>query len=168
MKPHLKPLLLVSLFLSLCMVVPAAAQKHGRTVGNWRIACQNPGTKAEKCQMSQQLSRSTDNKLLLVLTVARFGRDGLLGMVASTPLGIHLPAGIGFQVDKGISGRFTLQHCLESGCEATLRLESNLLKALQKGRELKVRYQIGGGGKGILIPASLQGFTKALLILDAP
>lgn len=153
------------------VVLPGAGQaanKHGATVGEWRFACQNPETAAEKCQMSQQLSRASDRKLLLVLTVGRFGRNNQLGMLASTPLGIHLPAGLQFQVDDGISGRFTMQHCLARGCEATLRLEGKLLDAMRAGQVLNVRYQIGGGGQALIIPGSLKGFTKGLLLLDAP
>ena len=77
------------------------------------------------------------------------------------PLGVDLRRGAVLRVDKGKEIPVQYLRCTNSGCDASLKLDSEILKALKAGNGLLVGFLPWGTNKTTVVNASLKGFTKA-------
>jgi invasion protein IalB len=105
---------------------------------------------------------------ILVLRVYHAGGGEDLA-IASLPLGVFLPAGIGLVIDAQPEQRFVYVTCNQSGCHVGIPLDSALLAGLKVGATALVRV-FDGGQQPVDLPLSLSGFAQghAALVGRAP
>ena len=144
-----------------------AAQKNS----SWKLICAD-GLKPETCKITQTLFYSKKIKgkqktvgKILGLTVIYVPdpkskkREPYLSI--QMPLGVDLRRGAVLRVDKGKEIPVQYLRCTNSGCDASLKLDSKILKALKAGNGLLVGFLPWGGNKTTAVNASLKGFAKA-------
>jgi len=147
--------------------VDLTAQKKS----SWRLICAD-GLKPETCKIIQTLflSKKIQGKQravgrILGLTVIYLPapkskkREPYLSI--QMPLGVDLRRGAVLRVDKGKEIPVQYLRCTNSGCDASLKLDSEILKALKAGNGLLVGFIAWGGNKTTAVNASLKGFAKA-------
>jgi invasion protein IalB len=148
--------------------VDLAAQKKS----SWKLICAD-GLKRETCRITQthfvrkkdiQGKQQTGSKIL-GLTVIYVPnpkskiREPYLSI--QMPLGVDLRRGAALRVDKGKEIPVRYLRCTNSGCDASLKLDSGILKALKAGNGLLVGFLPWGTNKTTVVGATLKGFTKA-------
>ena len=147
--------------------VDSAAQKKS----SWKLICAD-GLKPETCRITQTLFLSkkiqgkqrTVGKILgltviYVLAPKSKKREPYLSI--QMPLGVDLRRGAVLRVDKGKEIPVQYLRCTNNGCDASLKLDSEILKALKAGNGLLVGFLPWGANKTTAVNASLKGFTKA-------
>ena len=149
--------------------VDLAAQKESP----WKLICAD-GLKPETCRITQtrfvrkkdsQGKQQTGGKILglAVIYVPNLKskiREPYLSI--QMPLGVDLRRGAVLRVDKGKEIPVQFLRCTNSGCDASLKLDSGILKALKAGNGLLVGFLAWGANKTTVVTASLKGFTKAV------
>ena len=141
----------------------------------WKLICAD-GLKPETCKITQTLflSKKIQGKQravgkILGLTVICMPapkskiREPYLSI--QMPLGVDLRRGAVLRVDKGKEIPVQYLRCTKSGCDASLKLDSQFIKALKAGNALSVGFLAWGGNKTTAVNASLKGFTKAFKTL---
>ena len=142
---------------------------------SWKLICAD-GLKPETCKITQTLFYSKKIKgkqktigKILGLTVVYMPapkskkREPYLSI--QMPLGVDLRRGAVLRVDKGKEIPVQYLRCTKSGCDASLKLDSNILKALKAGKNLKVGFRPWGRINTTAVNAPLKGFAKAFKIL---
>mgnify|MGYP001407910500 CR=1 FL=1 len=138
----------------------------------WKLICAD-GLKRETCRITQtrfvrkkdiQGKQRTGGKILglAVIYVPNLKskiREPYLSI--QMPLGVDLRRGAVLRVDKGKEISVQYLRCSKSGCDASLKLDSEILKALKAGNGLLVGFLPWGANKTTAVNASLKGFTKA-------
>jgi invasion protein IalB len=130
---------------------------------DWRVQCGTvPNSGQERCQMSQEVTRSDSDEAVMRMAVGFTPRNDQPAAIFQLPLGIVLPKGIGLRVDKGEPVRFPVQICVQQGCRADLPLKDALLSQLKGGRTAYVIARTPRAESGTVeLPISLMGFTAA-------
>tara|TARA_B100000676_G_C17730123_1_gene655920 strand:+ start:97 stop:618 length:522 start_codon:yes stop_codon:yes gene_type:complete len=137
----------------------------------WKVICDNP-KQMKTCLIRQQLflRKNIDGKEKMVgrvlsLTVI-YGaqppkkvRTPYLSV--QMPLGLDLRPGAVMRIDSGKEYRLEFLQCTTNGCDASIILDQNLIRALKMGNQLQVGFRPWGTDKTNVVPASLSGFTKA-------
>ena len=139
---------------------------------NWKLICAD-GLKPETCRITQTLflSKKIQGKqravgkilgltVIYVLAPKSKKREPYLSI--QMPLGVDLRRGAVLRVDKGKEIPVQYLRCTNSGCDASLKLDSEILKALKAGNGLLVGFLPWGGNKTTAVNASLKGFARAL------
>ncbi|MBF0186054.1 MAG: invasion associated locus B family protein [Magnetococcales bacterium] len=136
---------------------------HGKVFGKWEIVCEMPsGREREKCYANQN-QISTENKVrVLKFSVGRLGAKDEWVAVAVVPLGISIPTGLAFKVDKNSQMSMQLQQCTGEGCVAVLVLEKQVLTTMRAGKVLHVGMVPFGSKKTLEIQVDLNGFSAVL------
>ena len=137
----------------------------------WKLICAD-GLKPETCRITQMLflSKKIRGKqravgkilglaVIYVLAPKSKKREPYLSI--QMPLGVDLRRGAVLRVDKGKEISVQYLRCTKSGCDASLKLDSEILKALKAGNGLLVGFLPWGANKTTAVNASLKGFTKA-------
>jgi len=127
---------------------------------DWTVQC-GTAESVKRCVMGQAIQVQISEKAVLsvALEIGRVGEKQELALIMTAPLGISLPPGIQLKIDAGKVIRAPYRICTK-GCVALLPMDSKLIGALKKGKEAKVGIVIGAE-KGVALPISLTGFTKA-------
>jgi invasion protein IalB len=158
------------LFISLCLFTtsPSLAQKPGI----WETVCAdraNPKT----CRLRQDLflqKKNKDGKLKTIGRVLRLnviysnvegGSNRVPFLSIQVPMGVDLRAGTAFQIDESKEISLPFLRCTTQGCDASVRLKSEILRNMKAGNEFKVGFRRWGDPKISVISASLKGFTAA-------
>ena len=141
----------------------------------WKLICAD-GFKPETCKITQTLFLSkkiqgkqrTVGKILGLMVIYMPApkskiREPYLSI--QMPLGVDLRRGAVLRVDEGKETPVQYLRCTNSGCDASLKLDSKFLKALKAGNGLLVGFLPWGGDKTTVVNASLKGFTKAFEFL---
>jgi invasion protein IalB len=147
--------------LTLCAGAEAKPEQ-GKAFKDWTIACETTAAKEKKCYASQTQTMKDGGKQLLKFMVGYLGPKQEPTAVVILPLGIYLPAGALFKVDKNPDVRLAIQSCVPDGCRSTVTLDKNALKALREGTAMVVSVMSAdASNKQVNIPVSLKGFKSA-------
>lgn len=125
----------------------------------WGTNCEaNPATKKEDCFVSQE--QRLNDKLVLRLTVGRSGPERKTIMIATLPLGILIPPGVGVQLDPSKEDLFRLdvRYCSPGGCVASAILDDKNLALLRKATNINVLARQSDNTKNIAFPVKMDGF----------
>lgn len=149
------------------MPTDAGAQNKAQ----WPVVCSDP-TNPQTCRMVQihyatkVVEGKTENLgkvlALTVLYVAKpETKKRIPYMSIQMPLGVDLRSGAVVQVDKNKEIQMPYLQCTNAGCDASLELNSKLLRSILAGIEIRVGFKAWGGTGVSLVKASLKGFTKS-------
>ncbi len=124
------------------------------TFGDWQLDCDQ----TTPCRLSQSILITDTQEPILVLRVyhASAGEDLA---IASLPLGVFLPAGVGLVIDSQPEQRFVYETCNQSGCHVGIPLNAALLSSLKAGQTALLRV-FDSGQQPVDLPLSLQGFSQ--------
>jgi len=131
---------------------------------DWAHVCEKPPVPAgqeaagEQCYIYQNISVKDSNKRLLHLAIGFVGKGNKPAAVLTLPLGIFLPPGLTFGVDKNKPINVPVQTCMPAGCRAVLPLNDELIAQMKKGNQGQVRF-FDGQRRELGVPVSLLGFT---------
>ncbi len=132
---------------------------------DWTYRCGGKGLKDEQCLITQSIHQESGMRLLGV-AVRYLGPDDNPWLILTTPLGIFLPAGIGFNIVRmgkgGEEYKIPIRVCMPVGCRASMSLDKKLIWALKTGSQVKVAFLDNKTRKQITVEVSLAGFTKGL------
>ena len=159
--------LVFTLDLAAQVSVDSAAQENS----SWKLICAD-GLKPKTCRITPMLflskkiqgKQQTVGKILglaVIYGLAPKSKKREPYLSIQMPLGVDLRRGAGLRVDKGKEISVQYLRCSKSGCDASLKLDSEILKALKAGNGLLVGFLPWGTNKTTVINASLKGFTKA-------
>lgn len=162
-----RPLLAIAT--GLMVATPALSQSGDEgpssiteTFQDWVVQCSSEvadGDAVRACQMSQELSRSSDGQRVLNMALQR-NSDGTPVLRLVTPLGVVLAQGVGVEAAEQELVRFGFQTCLPSGCIAQGPLEPSDMDELRGGAEAQVTM-LGVNGDNVSLTISLMGFSAA-------
>lgn len=150
---------------------PAIAQENLP----WTRVCDQDNS--SQCRLVHQINvqREVDGELktvgrLIRLTVLyvenRETKKRQPYLSAQFPLGVDLRPGAVIKIDQGKDIPIPYLQCKQSGCDASLLLDSNLLSALKAGNTLFVGFRPWGTEKVQVLQVSLRGFTAAVNTLN--
>jgi invasion protein IalB len=120
---------------------------------DWRVACDANGP----CRMAQAIVQPATKRLILQVRV--FAGDTPTVLI-TFPLGILLSGGWQYQIDDTQKNILPFEICNFDGCHAGVKITPQLLKAMKRGREMKITF-FDAGQEEVKPVISLIGFTKA-------
>ena len=137
----------------------------------WSVQCTEEN-KPETCRMAQiqSATKEVDGKIqpigkILGLTVLYVTnaetKKRSPHMSIQMPLGVDLRPGAVIKVDDNKEINLPYLRCTQRGCDASLELDSKLLRSILAGIDFNVGFRAWGSNKTTLVKASLTGFTKA-------
>lgn len=142
--------------------VASAAPKDGQAFGSWQARCAKPeGASKEQCLIEQEVTDKDKKRVLLRMAVTLRPKDKEYFGLLTMPLGILLPTGVSFQVDKAEPKRIPVLRCMATGCVARFGLDQKLLASLKAGTQAKVTYLVGPK-RPVSVNVSLNGFTAGV------
>lgn len=138
---------------------------------SWEVACTDPAN-PQTCRMTQvqYATKVVEGKtvpigkilgLTVIYAVNAETKKRLPYISIQMPLGVDLRSGAVVRVDKNKEIKLPFLQCTKAGCDASLELNSKLLRSILAGIEIKVGFRAWGGQKTSLVKASLSGFTKS-------
>lgn len=118
------------------------------------------------CQITQTMQVEKDGQVSFAMRITLFKQAENIVMEVTLPLGLNLQSGIALQVDESNEINVPFVTCVAQGCAATIAADEKLLKLLREGTTLKVAFRPFAQAEGILLNASLRGFTGAIQVLS--
>ncbi len=163
--------LLRCLALALLTPLPLLAEtriENGARFGAWTVTCEAVAVGETTCGLSQRLVRSDDNGFLAEL-VALWDRPvENRFLLASVPLGVHLPSGLALRPatgDEATRFEFAWQVCSTGSCEARLDLDATVLAALSAGTEAVLGYRPAAGAEPLVFRVAVDGLSEGMAAL---
>ena len=157
---------LLLLFIVNIFFVTTPAQAQHNKFDDWVRICEDSGTFAGRCYISQRLTLKKTGKELFSLSIGYPLNNQLPLMLLSVPLGVYLPHGVVFAVDSLHKTKVVFAYCNTAGCHGYFRMTSGLIDDFREGRWLNVKF-LDGTRKAHQFQVSLNGFTKAMQSLGA-
>jgi invasion protein IalB len=151
---------------STAKATPAAPATDTAKPGElWGKSCEKGADGKQTCAIIQNVvitDKKTDQSLrALAVAVGYSPGDTKLRMALTIPLGVNLPAGVGFQIDDATSNTLPVETCLADGCHLFMTIDAGGRDSLVKSNMIKVSYQLTNGQK-LVLPIELTGFGDAL------
>jgi invasion protein IalB len=134
--------------------------------GDWQVVCKAPppGAKNEVCALVQSVTAEDRNNVGLTVYFQKFS-NGTRVLRIFAPLGVLLPPGLGLKIDNKDVGNAPFLRCHTFACYAQVVVEDPLISQLRTGKQaVFIIFQSEEAGIGI--PISLNGFDKALAVLN--
>ena len=97
----------------------------------------------------------------VISVVVRIPNASEPAMIIRIPVGLYLPGGLSIQVDEGKPLPVPLQTCDLQGCYAETPLNTNVLAALKRGKQLSITFQ-NLSKDSVVLPMPLDNFADAL------
>lgn len=147
---------------------PALALKTGQTFHAWTVKCVPSGADGDACHIYQKLvvEGTGEQQKGIRMSVGFTPGDSDPITVIRLPLGLWLLNGISLTVDSGQSQDFPIQVCAPAGCQTTLKLQADIVAALEAGNQLTITtYNVNQ--EPVQIPIDLHGFAAGLKALWA-
>jgi invasion protein IalB len=148
--------------------VPIAANADlSKAAGNklWGKNCETGSDGKQTCAITQNViitDKNTNASLrALSVSVGYLPGQSDLRMALSLPLGIKLPAGVGFQIDDGKPNMLPVETCLADGCRIFMTIDAGGRDSMVKSKLIRVSYELANGQK-MALPIELAGFGDAL------
>lgn len=140
----------------------AGHKNEAKEHGLWSRECvKSADGKHEACFVHQFVAEMPQKAVLLEILFGYIGPDQRPRMVLTVPLGVLLPPGLRLTLDGGKPLAIPLETCTRDGCRAIVDLDDGALAKFRDGKQLVVRYVVGGG-KAIELPVKLEGLNAAL------
>lgn len=132
---------------------------------DWAKNCseQPDGTRA--CNLVQDVTDQKSGSVMLRAEVGYIPGSKTALMLITVPLGVALRPGLEFRVDNAKSWKLLFDVCARDGCRAATPMDGSLIAALKRGAQATVSIS-NLGGRGLVIPISLLGFTKGFSSLS--
>ena len=161
-----------ALFIFACLFHTAAnaeakvEAKVGDRFGDWVLECRAVTAGKNVCFLSQTMVTKKGNRRLLKLNLGNNADKKENELVVITQLGIHLPTGVTGTIGQDKPFPFTVQTCTRQGCLTTAKVDGALLKALQTGEKLAIKFSMLAAGKPITLEASLKGLAEGMRAIN--
>lgn len=126
---------------------------------DWRVACTKDRS---QCQMFQRISTQKGKRPLLTAIVTYIGKEGAKVPVMRfvVPMGVRLPAGLGFRIDDQKAQNIPFQICGPGGCITESPFDDAVLANLRKSKNIIISFKLAGQ-KPLSVAVSLKGFAAA-------
>lgn len=135
---------------------------------DWSVRCRAATDNSPRaCELFQRIVHKESGQQLVQLAFAYQQADEQPVALALLPLGIHLPSGVGLQVDQGDAIKAAVQTCTAQGCQVLLPVGDKLLASLKAGLTLRIAFLEAASRRQITIPMSLKGFSAGIKALRA-
>ena len=134
--------------------------------GDWQLVCKPPppGAKGETCALVQSVTAEDRSNVGLTVYVQKFS-NGAKVLRVFAPLGVLLPPGLGLKIDNQDVGNAPFLRCHSFACYAQVVMDDALIAKLKAGKQaVFIIFQTEEAGIGI--PISLNGFDKAVAVLN--
>ncbi len=134
--------------------------------GDWQLVCKPPppGAKGEVCALVQSVTAEDRGNVGLTVYVQKFS-NGTKVLRVFAPLGVLLPPGLGLKIDNQDVGNAPFLRCHTFACYAQVVIDDALIAKLKAGKQaVFIIFQTEEAGIGI--PISLNGFDKAVAVLN--
>jgi invasion protein IalB len=142
---------------------PAAAKPLGEAGKGpgWAVNCKsNARTKDLTCRMSQKVVARQTGRTLTDVAFVVPGPSESPELVLQLPLGLYLPAGVNYQVDRDTPRHLSFRMCNRRGCYAREPISPELWTKLRNGKQLKIDFK-DSSEKPVSIAVSLDGLAFA-------
>ena len=150
-------------FIFACLFHTAAnaEAKVGDRFGDWVFECRALAADKNVCALSQTIVNKGKRRIIK-LSLGNNADKKENELLAVVPLGVHLPTGITGTVGQDKPFTLTVQGCSRQGCIATVKVDATLLKALQAGTKLAIKFSMLSGTKPVTVEASLKGLADGV------
>ncbi len=149
----------IGAILSLVVAMPNAyAVKNGQQFKDWKAECMKIGDK-EECGISQIILDKKKTPFVRFFVRKIKGQKDPIAFI-KVPLGVALPAGVGFAVDKNGIGIAPYSFCDPEGCNAAVPLNNEVIAKMKKGSKIQIAMAFIDQ-KSVEVEGSLSGFTNA-------
>ena len=149
---------------------PAAQPAKDEKPPAWGKSCQTGPDGKLGCVEVQNVivtdKKTNASARALTVTIGYVTTDEKLRMALTLPLGINLPAGVGFQIDAGNANTLPVETCLADGCHIVMVIDDSGRESLLKSKMIQVSYELANGQK-MALPIDLAGFGDALAQLKS-
>lgn len=154
-------------FVALCIPGAGLALESGDQFKQWAAQCEIGSNGEENCHIFQNLvlAENADQKQVLRMSLGYPSGSGQPVAQFLMPLGIWLPRGMTLAVDDGEPQNFPILVCGSNGCQTTLRVQPDLIEALNQGKQLTVTL-FNANQQPVRIPIDLSGITAGLAALQ--
>lgn len=115
---------------------------------------------AADCTIEQRIIVAQTRQLLAGISISVNHADRKPAMMLQAPIGLYLPAGVTFQLDKAAPQTLPLQTCDGSGCYAGSPVSDELLRQFQSGQTLTITFQ-NLNKQDIKVQMPVSGFSAA-------
>jgi len=155
----------IAALMTMFVVSSVSAQQTGtvrETHGAWNIVC----NETNQCAMEQIFNNDQGEPVISMTIFKLHGETDENGQPIEAaasiivPLGIFLPAGIGLQIDSGVTRAVPYERCLPVGCIVRAPISNETVQQMKAGSVAKVII-LNAPGNGMEGPLSLSGFTAA-------
>ncbi len=147
---------------------PAAAPAGPATAATgWVVNCSAPQGNAKiLCEMSNTVVITSLNQRFVAVAVRSESEKGGYVLVGTLPHGVVFTSGIIAKVDDKDVGELDPLTTDQQGAYARLALSSEVLTAMEKGKNLTLVFD-GLGGQKFTVALSLSGFGAAFAKMTA-
>lgn len=135
----------------------AAGKTKSEKFGTWTVICSTE--EKNRCVAQQQLA-SNKNKQVIAAAMVRLGKEGGAEFTVQLPPGVVIAPGVTLTVDDKELAKAPFFACAPRGCEASFKIDQNLINGLAKGKALSASVT-SLRGKVVAIQFKLDGFVKA-------
>jgi invasion protein IalB len=125
---------------------------------NWMKVCGPPVSGKRTCVMRQVVVTPKNQFLGSFLLRDDPGQDNRLLAVAALPLGMILPFGVTWQIDRGPQVRTSYLLCDPQSCATQMPVNQLFVNSLEKGSKLTLTGRTAKGDP-FVVSINLQGFT---------
>lgn len=142
-----------------------ASQDAAPAAPLWLVSCSNqadPDTLT--CEFSQSIVLSQGSRRVATASFVKDAGAPEMRAVFTTPVGVHLPAGLTMRVGDAEIGGATYQSCDAQGCYATTAIDAEALDALEAGDTLTAEVA-RGDRQPLSFAFQLEGFAESRAML---
>lgn len=124
------------------LAAPSLAQNAAEQRAPWLVSCSNQNdADVLACEMSQSIVIAQGNQRVATVALLKSkGLDDINGLF-TLPVGLHLPAGLAFDVDGQQVSKMAFQTCDTQGCYALGGVDAAWVDAMRKGDVLTLTTQ---------------------------
>lgn len=154
-----------ALFIFACLFHTAAFSadaKVGDRFGDWVLECRAVAAGKNVCFLTQTMVTKKGNRRILKLSLGNNAEKKENELMAMMPLGIYLPSGASGAVGQEKPFPFVVQRCTRQGCVATAKVDNALLKAMQSGEKLTIKFSMQATGKPADVEVPLKGLADGV------
>jgi len=145
-----------------------AAESTTYTFDDWQVTCQQTKDDGNHCAMFQRGMERKTGRLIYQVAVSFPKGKTQPQLDVLVPLGVSLATGVTIIADKNADFSFTLPYgyCIASGCMAEMQMNQKAQNIFHSRFKAAIHIQ-SQNGKKLVLPISLNGYSKAFSKLDA-
>ena len=140
--------------------------KVGDLIGDWVFNCRALSAKETICAVTQSIADAKTKKQVLRLTLQKTGTPTTPLLHILLPQGVYLGANVSGAIDQKKQLKFTWRRCNNNGCQASVKLDKDIISAMKSGQKLEIGFKIQENAAPVTITASLKGMIAAFVALE--